>query len=205
MTSTYDVPPRIDGESILSNAQPASRAIPLRPDRGIISIIEGGASEVTAGQGRLELLPAPEIADPAALTPRNYQTALSLLECAAKALEILYDRRDQLETSLEEMSMRAEGAVVAAQAKVLDWQRLAAGLKSETQDLERRLAAMLQRAELAETQLQAERARADAAERQTSEAVGLSHALHSKIVAAFGRASTAHKALLVAVDEAPAG
>lgn len=190
----------------MSLTQPASRVTPLRPDRGFISIIEGGgAAEAAAGQGRGELVPAAEPAEPVALTPRNYQTALSLLECAAKALEILYDRRDHLEASLEDVSMRAEGAVVAAQAKVLDWQRLAAGLKSDAQELERRLAAMQQRAELAETQVEAERARADAAERQATEALGLSHGLHSKIVAAFGRGSTAHKALLVAVDEAPAG
>lgn len=195
-----------DGSFALSLVQPVSKAMPLRPDRGIISIIEGGASEAAvAGRGRLDLMPTQDAAEPAALTPRNYQTALSLLECAAKALEILYDRRDQLEASLEDVSMRAEGAVVAAQAKVLDWQRLAAGLKSDAQELERRLAAAQQRAELAETQLEAERARADAAERQAAEALGLSHGLHSKIVSAFGRGSTAHKALLVAVDEAPAG
>ena len=175
----------------------------MRPDRGIISIIEGGASDQAAVHGRIELVP--DAAEPVALTPRNYQTALSLLECAAKALEILYDRRDHLEASLEDVSTRAEGAVVAAQAKVLDWQRLAAGLKSEAQELERRLEAMQQRAELAEMQLEAERARAGAAERQTAEALGLSHGLHSKIVAAFGRGSAAHKALLVAADEVQAG
>ncbi len=186
-------------------AQPASRATPLRSDRGFISIIDGGASEPAAAQGRVELLRTPDIAEAVALTPRNYQTALSLLECAAKALEILYDRRDHLEASLEDVSTRAEGAVVAAQTKVLDWQRLAAGLKSDAQDLERRLAATQQRAELAETQLEVERARADAAERQAAEAMGLSHGLHSKILTTFGRGSTAHKALLVAVDEVPAG
>ena len=185
----------------MSLAQPASRATPLRPDRGIISIIEGGASESTGGQGRLELLPTPNIDDATALTPRNYQNALSLLECAAKALEVLYDRRDQLEATLDAVSVQAEGAVVAAQAKVQDWQRLAAGLKSDTQDLERRLAAMQQRAELAEAQLEAERARADAAERQASEALGLSQGLHSKIITAFGRGSSAHKALLLAAEQ----
>lgn len=188
----------------MSLAQPVTRTTSLRPDRGIISIIEGGASEAAAGQGRLELLATPDPAEPLALTPRHYQTALSLLECAAKALEILYDRRDQLEATIEDVSMRAEGAVVAAQAKVLDWQKLAAGFKNDNQELERRLAAMQQRAELAETQLEAERARAEAAERQAADALGLSQGLHSKIISAFGRGSTAHKALLVAVDD-PAG
>ena len=188
---------------MLSVTQQPQRAMSLRPDRGIITLIEGGASEAAAGQGHLELLPTPDPAEPAALTPRNYQTAMSLLECAAKALEILYDRRDQLEASIEDISMRTEGAVAAAQAKVMDWQRLAAGLKNESQDLERRLATMQQRAELAETQLEAERARADAAERQAAEALGLAQELHSKIISAFGRGSTAHKALLVAADDAP--
>jgi hypothetical protein len=136
-----------------------------------------------------------------ALTPRHHQTALSLLECAAKALEVLYERRDQLEATLENVSMRTEGALMAAQAKIFDWQVLAAGLKNEAQDLERRLAAMEQRAELAESQLRAERARTDAAERQAAEAFSMSRGLHSKIMTAFGRGSSAHKALLVAVDE----
>ena len=144
----------------------------------------------------------PDPAEPVALTPRHYQTAMSLLDCAARALEILYDRRDQLEAAIEEVSMRAEGAVMAAQAKVLDGQKLAAGFKSAIQELERRLAAAQQRAELAETQLVAERARAEAAERQAVEALGLSQGLHAKIVSTFGRASRAHKALLVAVDDA---
>ncbi|WP_237478039.1 hypothetical protein [Lichenibacterium dinghuense] len=178
------------------------RTTSSRPDRGIISIIDGGASEPTAAQGRLELLATPDPAEPVSLTPRHYQTALSLLDCAAKALEILYDRRDQLEASIEEVSMRAEGAVMAAQAKVLDWQKLAAGFKTEAQELERRLATAQQRAELAETQLEAERARAESAERQAAEALGLSHGLHAKIISAFGRGSTAHRALLVAVDDA---
>ena len=64
--------------------------------------------------------------------------------------------------------------MVAAQAKVLDWQRLAAGLKSESQDLERQLAAMQQRAEAAERKLEAERTRAEAAERQAANALGMS-------------------------------
>ena len=187
----------------MSNVPSALRTTALRPDRGIISVIEGGASEAAMGQGRLELLATPDPAEPVALTPRHYQTALSLLECAAKALEILYDRRDQLEASIEDVSMRAESAVVAAQAKVLDWQKLAAGFKNDNQELERRLATMEQRAELAETQLAAERARAEAAERQAAEALGLSQGLHSKIISAFGRGSTAHRALLVAVDDAP--
>ena len=194
------------GESLaLSLAQPSSRAVPLRPDRGIISVIEGGASEATGGQGRLELLLTPNLDDAVALTPRNYQTALSLLECAAKALEVLYDRRDQLEATLDAVSVRAEGAVVAAQAKVQDWQRLAAGLKNDAQELDRRLAAMQQRAELAEAQLEVERTRADMAERQAAEAVGLSQGLHSKIVSAFGRGSSAHKALLLAAEQDPTG
>lgn len=186
----------------MSNIPPALRTTPSRPDRGIISIIEGGAFEKTIGQGRLELLAKSDPAEPVALTPRNYQTALSLLECAAKALQILYDRRDQLETSLEDVSARAESAVVVAQAKVLDWQRLAAGLKNDAQELERRLAAMQQRAELAETQLEAQRTRAEAAERQAADAMSLSQNLHGKILSTFGRGSTAHKALLVAVDDA---
>ena len=185
----------------LSNVPSALKATPLRPDRSIISVIERGASEAMAAQGRSEVSAAPDPAEPLVLTPRNYQTALSLLECAAKALEILYDRRDQLEAAIEDVSMRAEGAVVAAQAKVLDWQKLAASLKNEVQDLERRHAAAQQRAELAENQLDAERARADAAERQAADALGLSQGLHSKIISTFGRGSTAHKALLVAVDD----
>lgn len=185
----------------MTPVQSASRATPLRPDRGIISVIEGGASEQAAGQGRLELMPSAEAAEPLALTPRNYQTALSLVECAARALDVLYERRDQLEASLEDVAMRAESAVVAAQAKVLDGQKLAAGLKGDVQELERRLAAAQQRAELAEKQVEAERARADTAERQTAEALSLSQALHAKIVGAFGRGSAAHKAMLVAADE----
>lgn len=188
----------------MSPAQPASRPMPLRPDRGIISVIEGGASEQAAAAGRLELMPTAEAAEPMALTPRNYQTALGLIECAAKALDVLYDRRDQLEASLEDVAMRAESAVVAAQAKVLDSQRLAASLRGDVQELERRLAAMQQRAELAERQIDAERTRAEVAERQAAEALGLAQALHAKIVGAFGRGSAAHKALLVAADEVPA-
>ncbi|RYB06663.1 hypothetical protein D3272_04850 [Lichenibacterium ramalinae] len=135
------------------------------------------------------------------MTPRNYETALSLLECAAKALEILYDRRDQLEATIEDVSLRAEGAVVSAQAKMLDWQQVAAGLKDQVQDLERRLAAMQQRAERAESQFAAERDRVEAAERQAAEALDISQGLHSKIMTAFGRSSSAHKALLVAMDD----
>ena len=194
-----------DGEIALSSALPAQRAISLRPDRGIISVIEGGASEALAAQGRPERQAAQGPAEPAALTPRNYETALSMLECAARALEILYGRRDQLEASLKDVSMRAEVAVVAAQAKVLDWQKLAGSLKNEAQEANRRAAAMQQRAELAETQLEAERARADAAEQQAAEAFGLSQGLHAKILSVFGRGAAAHKALLVAADEASAG
>ena len=177
----------------------------LRPDRGIISVIEGGASEAPAVQGRPERQAMQGPAEAPALTPRNYQTALSMLECAAKALEILYGRRDQLEASLREVSIQAEDAVAAAQAKVLDWQKLAASLKNEAQDANRRLLAMQQRAELAETQLEAERARADAAEQQATEAFGLSQGLHAKILSVFGRGAAAHRALLIAADEAAAG
>jgi chromosome segregation ATPase len=167
-----------------------------------MSVIQGGAFEASAGQGQLEILPTPDIAEPVALTPRNYQTALSLLECAAKALEILYDRRDHLEATIEDLSMRAEGAVVSAQAKVLDGQKLAAALRNEIQDLERRLVLMQQRAELAESQLEAERDRAEAAECQAADVLNLSQGLHSKIMSSFGRGSSAHKALLVAMDDA---
>ena len=192
----------MNGDSLLSQVQPAPRGASLRPDRGGLSLIEGGSAAAALDASRLDILPWTDPAEQIGVTPRNYQTALSLLECAAKALEILYDRRDELEASLEDVSLRAEGAVVAAQAKVLDWQRLAAGLKSESQDLERQLAAMQQRAEAAERKLETERARADAAERQAANALGVSQGLHTKIISVFGRGSSAHKALMVAVDDA---
>ena len=170
-------------------------------DRGRLSVVAGAASEAAVRPGRLELSPRSESSNGSALTPRHYETSLSLLEHAAKALEILYERRDQLEASLEEVSLQAETAVVAAHAKVADWQNLAASLKNDNQDLERRLAAMQHRAESADVRLEAERARADAAERQVSEVLNLSEGLQSKIIAAFGLESKAHKALLVAVDQ----
>lgn len=185
----------------MTNVPSALRVTPLRPDRGAISVFTGGASEASIGPGRFERLPTPDSVESVALTPRNYETALSLLECAAKALEILYDRRDQLEATIEDVSLRAEGAVVSAQAKMLDWQQVAAGLKDQVQDLERRLAAMQQRAERAESQFAAERDRVEAAERQAAEALDISQGLHSKIMTAFGRSSSAHKALLVAMDD----
>ena len=185
----------------MSQVQPALRPSSSRPDRGVLSLIEGGPASTLLDANRLDILPWTDPNEQVGVTPRNYQTALSLLECAAKALEILYDRRDELEASLEDVSLRAEGAVVAAQAKVLDWQRLAAGLKSESQELERQLAAMQQRAETAERKLEAERVRAETAERQAANALGMSQGLHTKIVSVFGRGSSAHKALMVAVDD----
>ena len=189
----------------MSNVQPAPRAIPLRPDRGIMSVIEGGYEAAEAATAlEVEVLPSADI-EAVTLSPRNYQAALSLLEYAAKALEMLYDRRDQLEASLEDVSMRAESALMSAQAKVNDWQKLAAGLKGDVQEMERRLAGMQKRAEQAEAQAAAERNRADAAERRAAEALNLSQGLHTKIMSAFGRGSSAHKALMVAVDDGPAG
>ena len=154
---------------------------------------------------RFTVMVDPDLNQPTELTPRDYRTALSMLECAAKALEILYDRRDHLETAIEDMSMRAEATVGAAQAKTLEWQRLAANLRNEAEDLGRRLVAMQQRAEAAEQQLEAERARAEAAEHHAASALGFSYGLHSKIMSTFGQGSTAHKALLVAVDEVQPG
>ncbi len=189
----------------MSLAQPALRTTSLRPDRGIISIIEGGASEAAgAGRGGWSCWPTPDPAEPVALTPRNYQTALSLLECAAKALEILYDRRDQLEASLEDVSMRAEGAVVAAQAKVLDWQRLAAGLKSDSQELERRLAAMQQRAELAEPSSRPSAPGPTRPSARPPKRWACPRDCTPRSSRPSAAARRAHKALLVAVDEAPA-
>ncbi len=172
-------------------------------DRSRLSLVAGPTADAAMLVSLPEKRARPDLAEPTPLTPRHYETALGLLECAARALEILYERRDQLECALEDVSQRAEGAVVAAQAKVTDWQRLATSLKSDAQDLERRLAAMQQRAELAEGRLEVERARAEAAERQTLEALGLSQGLHSKILSAFGQGSSAHRALLVAVDQTP--
>ena len=185
----------------MSMMEQASPARPLRSDRRIASPHGDGAPESAGAAARFELMPAPVFAEPAAFMPRDFQAALSLLECASKALEILYDRRDQLEASLEDVSVRAEDRVAAAQAKVLDWQRHAAGAKSEVQDLERRLSAMQQRAELAEMQLEAERVRAEAAERQADDSLALLEAFHAKVLLAFGRDSRAHRALIVTTDE----
>ncbi|MGI3903649.1 MAG: hypothetical protein ACRYGP_14825 [Janthinobacterium lividum] len=184
------------------DAQSAYPALMPWSDPGRLSVVAGTASEGGARPARLDRLPrSPGSAEASASTPRHYETSLSLLEHAARALEILYERRDQLEASLEEVSSQAEAAVVAAHAKVMDWQNLASSLKTDKQDLERRLAAMQHRAESAEARLDAERSRADAAERQVSEALGQSEGLQSKIISAFGLGSNAHKALLVAVDQ----
>lgn len=183
------------------DAQSAYPALMPWSDPGRLSVVAGTASEAGARPARLDKLARPGPADAPPLTPRHYETSLSLLEHAARALEILYERRDQLEASLEEVSSQAEAAVVAAHAKVMDWQNLASSLKNDKQDLERRLAAMQQRAESAEVRLDAERSRADAAERQVAEALGQSEGLQSKIISAFGLGSNAHKALLVAVDQ----
>jgi hypothetical protein len=180
--------------------RPASSAIMPWSNRGRSSAVVSAGSQTAGRLARGE--ERPDSAD--ALTPRHYETALSLLENAAKALQLLYERRDHLEASLEAVSAQAEQAVMAAQTRLNDWQHLAASLKSDALDLERRLAAMQQRAELAEVRLDAERARADAAERQASVALGLSHGLHSRIISAFGMGSNAHKALLVAVDQSGA-
>ena len=191
----------MDGESSLIHASFAQQTISLQPGQSIISIIRGSALEIAAGQGRIEVLPIVQTETPTPLKTDQYQTALSLLKCAGEALEILYGKRDHLEALLEDVSIRAEDAAIAAQAKVADWQMLAASLKKHAQELEQRLAEMQQRTERAETQLKVERVRADAAERRAADALGLSHGLYSKIISTFGQGSAVHTALLVTVDE----
>lgn len=142
--------------------------------------------EAASNAGRREVPTAPV---------RNYENAFELLECAARALEFLQIRREQLETAFEALKARSDAALAAAEDRGEEWQRLAMAMKAEAQDCERRLAATERRAEAAEAQAEFERQRAIAAEQRASTASTVSTNFHDKIVAVFGKGSRIEKTL----------
>ncbi len=138
--------------------------------------------------------------EPGELTAQNYQSAFELLDHAAAAIEALVTRRDQLETSLAEVSARAETAISAAQGRASSWQKLVADLKAQTREMESCLVTMQQRAEVAEVRVEAEKIRADGASRRAFDAQAVAQGLYTKIMSTFSQGSKARDALAYVWD-----
>lgn len=179
----------------MEHSPSSSRGDAAKPgsERGVVmSVVQGGMADPRTSAEPHE----PEVRE------NRYVGAFDLLESAAKALEFLEGRRDDLETALQTVSRRAEESAAASADRAAEWQRFAAGLKARNAELERQVAMLGRRAELAEAQCGTEKERADTAERRAGEAQQLLRGLHDKVMSAFGQGTKAYDILSVVPEGA---
>lgn len=158
--------------------------------------------------GAPEQPPAPA---PGAGGPRDLTTATELLDRASLAFDALIDRCQRLEQDLQTEADRARAQAAEQGETVVQWQRLASGLKVQAETAAQTTAALKERFEAAEARATAAERRAAALERASTEA--LDHAalaeqrstrLQGKVMDAFGRGSRAHPVLEALGVRAPA-
>ena len=141
--------------------------------------------------------------------PRDFDTAVELLERAARAFDLLIDRCQTLEQELDSANAQAR-AHAAEQAETIEqWERLASGLKAQVDVADSSATALKARCEAAEVRASAAEQRATALERASAAghaaiAEQLSTKLHDKVVAAFGIGSRAHPVLEAVATRAAA-
>ena len=117
--------------------------------------------------------PAPERvrAEPRRVTPPDLDAALDMLNRAAKAMDLMQSRYQQVEDYAKGVADRAEKDIAVAYAQAREWEVRAAGSDNKLEDLR-------QRAEAAER-------RADVAERNAKEARDWLECFYDKIVTSF--------------------
>ncbi len=120
--------------------------------------------------------PAPERvraagAEPRRVTPPDLDAALDMLNRAAKAMDLMQSRYQQIEDYAKGVADRAEKDIAVAYAQAREWEVRAAGSEARLDELHHR-------AEAAER-------RADAAERSAQEARDWLECFYDKIVTSF--------------------
>ena len=134
--------------------------------------------------------------------PRDLTTATELLDRASLAFDALIDRCQRIEQDLQTEADRARAQAAEQGETVVQWQRLASGLKIQAETAAQTTTALRERFEAAEARAAAAERRAAALERASAQA--LDHAalaeqrstrLQGKVMDAFGRGSRAHPVL----------
>lgn len=132
---------------------------------------------------------------PAQLTRRDYETALTLLHRASEAFPALLRHCQQLEADMRRVRADADADVRAAQSDTHQWQQVALAMKMHIEEAEHQIAVMRKQLQVAEERLAAGQNLATAAEQQASLAIGITTLFHDKIIDAFGVGSPAHATL----------
>ena len=110
-------------------------------------------------------------ADSRRITPPDLDAALDMLNRAAKAMDLMQSRYQQIEDYAKGVADRAEKDIAVAYAQAREWEVRAAGGENKLEELR-------QRAEAAER-------RADAAERNAREARDWLECFYDRIVTSF--------------------
>ena len=110
-------------------------------------------------------------AEPRRVTPPDLDAALDMLNRAAKAMDLMQSRYQQVEDYAKGVADRAEKDIAVAYAQAREWEVRAAGSENKLEELR-------QRAEAAER-------RAEAAERNAKEARDWLECFYDKIVTSF--------------------
>lgn len=126
------------------------------------------------GNGAGERRPA----DAKRVSQPDLDAALDMLGRAAKAMDLMQSRYQQIEDYAKDVSERAERDLGAVYAQAKEWETRALASESRLDEMRARLAAAERRAELAER-------RAEQSERSALEAREWLECFYDKIVASF--------------------
>lgn len=157
------------------------------------------------GRGRATELEMPETAPVVSrsLPPkRDFDMASDLLDRASQAFDILFTRCQRLEQEVGEANERAAARAAEQEATIAQWQRVATGLKAQSEASEQAATVLKARCDAAEARAAMAEQRAAALERASAQAASqatlaekASTRLHDKVVSAFGIGSRAHPVL----------
>ncbi len=127
---------------------------------------------------RADRTPAAPATEPRRVTQTDLDAALDMLNRAARAMDILQSRYQEVESYARDVADRAERDLSSAHEHAREWEARAAAGESLVEDLRMRLVAAERRTEVAER-------RADVAERGAMDARDWLESFYDKIVAAF--------------------
>lgn len=140
---------------------------------------------VAPGQERLRPSAPTAAAEPRRMTQTDLDAALDMLNRAARAMDVLQARYQQVESYAKDLAERAERDLAAAYSQARDWEGRAAASETKFDEARARLSEADRRAELAERRAEHAEHRAEHAERSATETREWLECFYDKIVASF--------------------
>ena len=140
---------------------------------------------LAAGQERPRAPAALASPEPRRMTQPDLDAALDMLNRAAKAMDLLQNRYEQVESYAKDLANRAERDLALAFSQAREWEGRAAAGETKCEEARVRIAESERRAELAERRAEHAEHRAEHAERSANEAREWLECFYDKIVTSF--------------------